>query len=241
MTVIVWIRCFFLHSCCCSLVAHQGPDDLSPCVFLHIISLFSAVTAFNKKDTYRCSLGSEVNWFIFSSLGHYHTLTTAKLNRKWVSVHLDMTCKMYRSLCSLATICRTTSAAAAAAVAVAAAAVFLHPFSKCSSVAVAAAGWPSFPTPAEIWSFHSALLRWPRGRGRIRSPMRLILLFLILCLPCNFIGIKVWSSWPGKEISVAWWWSCKGTIGLEHHCCTVVLSLLFIVCSVHSSAVLCFE
>ncbi len=71
----------------------------------------------------------------------------------------------------------------------AAAALFLHPFSKWRdpwcSVAAAAAGWPSFSTPAEIQSFRSALLRWPMGKGRIPSPTRPILLSLIWCLSCS--------------------------------------------------------
>ncbi len=76
--------------------------------FLHKISLFSAVTAFNKRDTYRCSQRSKVNWFIFSSLGHYYQmLTAAELKRKRVSLHIDITCKMYRSILSPAPMCWT--------------------------------------------------------------------------------------------------------------------------------------
>lgn len=166
-----------------NLPAHQGPDSLSPYVFfLHIISLFSAVTAFNKRDTYRCSQRSKVNWFICSLLGHYHMLTATELKRKRVSVHIDITCKMYRSILSPAPMCWTL-------VLVLLQHFFLHPFSKCrdpcSSVAAAAAGWPSFSTPAEIQSFRSALLRWPMGKGRIPSPTRPILLSLIRCLSCS--------------------------------------------------------
>jgi len=157
------IRCFFLHSCCCSLVNHQGPNDLSPYVFLHIISLFSVVTDFNKKDTYSAPQVFPGEWSkliymqLAGSLPHTNHCRTQQEGN--FGAHLDITCKMYRSLCSLASICKTTLAAS-----VAAAAVFQHLFSKYSSVAVAAAGWPSFPTSAEIWSFRSALLRWPRGR-----------------------------------------------------------------------------
>lgn len=96
----------------------------------------------------------------------------------------------------------------------AAAALFLHPFWKCrdpcSSVAAAAAGWPSFLAPAEIQSFHSALLRWPRGRGRIPSPTRAILSHWFCVFLAMLLGTKVLSSWLGRELV----WSCRNTIGL---------------------------
>lgn len=172
-------------------------------MFLHIISLFSAVTAFNKRDTYRCSQRSKVNWFICSLLGHYHTLTATELKRKPVSVHIDIACKMYRSILSPAPMCWTL-------VLVLLQHFFCIHFRNAEIHAAVWQRWRQLADPVsrlrqrfKVFAQHFSGGRWAREESQVLRDPSFSHWFGVF--PAVLLEIEVSSSWLGQELV----WSCR--------------------------------